>query len=239
VARTGRFLTAEWRWLAMANYAVDPALLRLRVPAGLELDLFESVALVSLVGFRFLRTRLLGVAVPFHRDFDEVNLRFYVRRRLDGEWRRGVVFVRELVPRLALATVARVAYGEPYSAVRMGHTVDEDGRRAQYRWRWKGSWCELALETAGAGRLAEPGSEMAFVTEHFWGYSGGPGRPTREYEVQHPPWRVREATRVQSSGDLASVYGTDLGAALARPARSAFLAEGSEITVRSPILLES
>ena len=238
MARTGRFLTAEWRWLAMANHAVDPALLRPRVPAGLELDLFQGVALVNLVGFRFLRTALLGLAVPFHRDFDEVNLRFYVRRRVEGGWRRGVVFVREFVPRLALATVARVAYGEPYAAVPMEHTVDEDGRRVTYRWRWKGSWCALGMESDPPGALPAPGTEMAFVTEHFWGYSGGPGRPTREYEVEHPPWRVRGATRVESSGDLASVYGPELGAALARPPRSAFLAEGSKITVRRPTWLE-
>jgi len=237
VARTGEFLTAEWRWLAMANYSVEPALLLPRVPPGLELDLFEGTALVSLVGFRFLRTRLLGVAVPFHRDFDEVNLRFYVRRRTTDGWRRGVVFVRELVPRLALVAVARLAYGEPYSAVRMGHKLDAYGRRVEYRWRWEGNWCSLGVETEPSWTSPEPGSEMAFITEHHWGYSGGPGRPTREYEVQHPPWRVRIATRATTNGDLGQIYGEDLGAALSRPPRSAFLAEGSEITVHRPTRL--
>jgi len=161
VAHTGRFLTAEWRWLAMANYAVDPALLRPRVPAGLELDLFERVALVSLVGFRFLRTRLLGVAVPFHRDFDEVNLRFYVRRRVDG----GLEARSRLRPR------ARCPAGPRHDGTgRLRGAVlgcpdgaHEDGRRAQYRWRWKGSWRELAMETAAAGQIAAPG--WAFRTE--------------------------------------------------------------------------
>ena len=140
MARAAEFLTAEWRWLAMANYPVEPALLLPRVPPGLELDLFDGLALVSLVGFRFLRTRLLGVPIPFHRDFDEVNLRFYVRRRMEDGWRRGVVFVRELVPRRALAAVARLAYGEPYSAVRMDHAIDAEGRSIEYRWRWRGRW---------------------------------------------------------------------------------------------------
>lgn len=237
VARTGRFLTAEWRWLAMSNHAVDPASLVPLVPPGLELDLHDGVAMVSLVGFRFLRTRLLGVPVPLHRDFDEVNLRFYVRRRVAEGWRRGVVFVRELVPRVALAAVARLAYGEPYSAVPMEHDVAEDGARATYRWRWHGSWCSLGVETATEWTAPPPGSEMAFITEHFWGYSGRPGRPTREYEVQHPPWRVRSAARSSLSGDLAAVYGAELGAALGRPARSAFLAEGSEVTVHRPTRL--
>lgn len=218
----------------MSNHAVDPAVLVPLLPSGLELDLLDGVALVSLVGFRFLRTRLLGVPVPFHRDFDEVNLRFYVRRRVGDGWRRGVVFVRELVPRVALAVVARLAYGEPYAAVPMEHDVAEDGARATYRWRWRRSWCSLGVETGGDWKAPAPGTEMAFITEHFWGYSGGPGRPTREYEVKHPPWRVRVARTANSTGDLGEIYGQDLGAALSRPPRSAFLAEGSAVTVHRP-----
>jgi uncharacterized protein len=223
----------------MANFVVDPALLLPRLPAGLELDLFDGRAMVSLVGFRFLHTRLFGVAVPFHRDFDEVNLRLYVRRRVGDGWRRGVVFVRELVPRLVLATVARLSHGEPYVSVPMEHTVDEDGRRVEYRWRWRGRWCALGMETQPPGMVPVPGSEMAFITEHFWGYSGGPGRSTREYEVEHPPWSVRTAVQVKVSGDLARVYGDELGAALSRRPSSAFLAEGSEVVVRRPSVLET
>ena len=204
------------------------------VPPGLELDLFDGAALVSLVGFRFLDTRLLGVSVPFHRDFDEVNLRFYVRRRMEDGWRRGVVFVRELVPRRALATVARLAYGEPYSAVRMEHRLDADGRTVEYRWRWDGRWCSLGLETEPGWSTPEAGSETAFITEHFWGYSGGPARPTREYEVRHPPWRVRAAANTTITGDLGQIYGQELGAALSGPPRSAFLADGSAVTVHRP-----
>ena len=119
----------------------------------------------------------------------------------------------------------------------MEHSVDGAGGRAEYRWRWRGSWCALGVETGPAGAIPAPGSEMAFITEHFWGYSGGPGRRTREYQVEHPQWRVRAATRVETSGDLASVYGAELGGVLVRPPRSAFLAEGSEVTVRRPEVL--
>ena len=89
------FLKAEWRSLVMLNYAVDPRLLRARAPIGTTLDFFEGKTYVSLVGFRFLETRVLGVAVPFHCNFDEVNLRFYVRRCEGGTVRRGTVFIRE------------------------------------------------------------------------------------------------------------------------------------------------
>lgn len=120
---TRRFLTAEWRDLAMLNFAIDPAILAPLVPRGTELDSWHATTYVSLVGFRFLRTRLLGLPVPWHRDFEEVNLRFYVRRREGSEIRRGVVFIRELVPRRAIAAVARVWYNEPYTALPMRHRI--------------------------------------------------------------------------------------------------------------------
>src|SRR5688572_22928209 len=90
------------------------------VPHGTALDLWRGRCLVSVVGFRFLDTRVLGVPVPGHRDFDEVNLRFYVRRAHDdGALRRGVTFVREIVPRRAIALVARATYNEPYCTLPM------------------------------------------------------------------------------------------------------------------------
>src|SRR6266513_2477095 len=127
-----RFLTAEWRSLAMLNYEVDRSVLARRVPPGTELDSWGGVVYVSVVGFLFLKTRVLGVPIPGHRNFEEVNLRFYVRRKADGEWRRGVVFVKEIVPRRAIAAVARGLYGENYVAMPMSHAID--GRRVEYRW---------------------------------------------------------------------------------------------------------
>src|SRR6185503_10439864 len=104
--------TAHWRFLMMLNYEVDPSVLHPLVPRGTELDTWHGRTYASVVGFLFLDTRVLGLAIPFHRDFEEVNLRFYVRRREAEAWRRGVVFIKEIVPRWAIATVARVAYNE-------------------------------------------------------------------------------------------------------------------------------
>src|SRR5918996_5117390 len=120
------FLTAEWRDLVMLNYEVDPQVLARRVPPGTELDIWQGRALVSVVGFRFLRTRVLGLPIPFHRDFEEVNLRFYVRRQAEDGWRRGVVFIKEIAPRWAIATVARVVYNENYAARPMRHRIELD-----------------------------------------------------------------------------------------------------------------
>src|SRR5512142_1077033 len=129
MADNNRFLTAEWKNLVMLNYAVDPSLIEPFVPAGTELDAFEGKTYVSLVGFEFNRTRVLGFAVPFHQNFEEVNLRFYVRR----ESKRGVVFIRELVPKYAVAAVARLLFKENYSCVPMSHRVG--GGKAEYAWK--------------------------------------------------------------------------------------------------------
>ena len=115
------FLTANWRYLAMLNYTVDPGLLTPLIPLATEIDFENGDTFLSVVGFLFLDTRLLGLQIPLHRDFEEVNLRFCVRRKSADTWRRGVVFIRELVPRHAIALIARACYGENYLAVPMKH----------------------------------------------------------------------------------------------------------------------
>ena len=223
----------------MLNYVVDPAILEPLVPAGTMLDRWHGQTLVSLVGFRFTDTRVLGMAVPFHRTFDEVNLRFYVRRTApSGEVRRGVVFVRELVPRLAVALMARWAYNEPYRAVPMRSTapdapVDAPGR-ITYEWRTGGKWQRLAATAVGTPVAPERTSEAAFITEHYWGYTQQRGGSTREYEVAHAVWRVWAAADPVLDADVTELYGAPFAPALSAPPVSAFIAEGSPVLVYAP-----
>jgi uncharacterized protein YqjF (DUF2071 family) len=132
------FLQAEWRKLAIANYIIDPRLLLPFVPAGTELDLWEGKCYISLVGFMFLNTRLLGVRVPGHVNFEEVNLRFYVKR---GE-KRGVVFIKEIVPKPALTFIANTIYKEHYQTLPMRHAWVEtdDHQLINYEWKKSGRW---------------------------------------------------------------------------------------------------
>src|SRR5664279_5305449 len=104
------FMTAHWGNLIMANYTVDPALLMPFLPRGLDLDLHAGMAYVSLVGFLFQDSRIFGVPVPFFGTFEEVNLRFYVVRKMEGENRRGVVFIREAVPNKIVTWLANTLY---------------------------------------------------------------------------------------------------------------------------------
>ena len=232
------FLTAQWRFLAMLNWEVDAAALRPLVPRGTELDAWGGTVYASAVGFHFLDTRVLGVSIPFHRDFEELNLRFYVRRKGPEGWRRGVVFVKEVVPRLAIATVARVVYDEKYVALPMRHRIDRRGETlapgggVEYGWRHRGRWHTLAARTAGPPCELTPGSEAEFITEHYWGYAAQRDGGTVEYRVEHPAWQVWTATETRFDCDVGAMYGPQFVDALSVAPRSAFVAEGSPVVVR-------
>ncbi|HSY35732.1 MAG TPA: DUF2071 domain-containing protein [Acidobacteriaceae bacterium] len=163
------FLTAEWRKLIMAQYAIDPALLTPFLPKGLELDLYEGHCYVSLVAFLFDRVRLKGLPIPFHTRFEEINLRFYVRRRdPDGSIKRGVVFIREFVPRRAIAFVAERFYEEPYLAIPTNHRIQlsHESLTVGYGWDLGGRSHSLAVEATPTPLEIPPGSEEEFITEH-------------------------------------------------------------------------
>jgi uncharacterized protein YqjF (DUF2071 family) len=227
------FLTAEWRYLAMLNYAVDPNVLMPFVPSGTELDSYKGIHFVSVVGFRFLNTKVLGFAFPFHRNFEEVNLRLYVRRQAPEGWRRGVVFVRELVPRRAIALVARACYGEPYQALPMRHRIDHTPQRicAQYEWKRRGKWESLRAVAEGRSKPVEQGSLEEFITEHYWGYTTQ-NVACSEYQVEHPRWQVWRAAEATLEADVPTLYGNSFAKSLSSSPASAFIADGSPVAVR-------
>jgi uncharacterized protein YqjF (DUF2071 family) len=230
-----RFLTAEWRWLVMLNYEIDPAVLQPFVPAGTELDQWQGKTFVSMVGFRFLNTKIFGMAIPFHSDFEEVNLRFYVRRMTKEGWRRAVVFIKELVPRRAIAWTARVFYNENYVALPMRHELQREGngaiRSVAYEWIFKDRKNRLELSIKGKANTVEEGSGEEFITEHCWGYVRQRDGGTVEYQVEHPRWRVWPAQSSMFDCDVEGLYGKDFSDVLQRPPTSVFLADGSAVTV--------
>lgn len=198
---------------------------------------------MSLVGFHFADTRVLGLPIPWHRSFEEVNLRFYVRRRLpDSSVRRGVMFIREIVPRAAVAVVARWLYHEPYQTARMEHRISLDrvtGGKLEYRWDRGEGMHSISARVAGpAPDQLEPGSEAEFITEHYWGYGRRRDGGTLEYRVRHPRWRVWEAiSSTYTSPPGSELYPSGFAKILATEPRSAFVALGSEVSVyrgRSP-----
>ena len=225
------FLTAEWKHLLMLNYAVDASLLREFVPAGTELDQFQGKTYISLIGFEFNDTRLGGIPVPLHGSFEEVNLRFYVRR----DSKRGVVFIRDLVPKLAVAAIARFAFGENYACAPMSHSIKrgegQDSVEFEYSWGSGAGLCSLRGESQEAAMIPPDGSLGQFITEHYWGYAAQKDGGCIEYEVQHPPWPVREAGTAKFTGEATRYYPAELSRAVMRPPDSAFVADGSAVTV--------
>ena len=224
----------------MLNYQIDPALLTPFIPAGTELDWWDGKVLVSVVGFLFLKTRVFGAPIPFHRNFEEVNLRFYVRRKAEDGWRRGVVFIKEIVPRAAIAFTARTLYRESYIALPMAHQIEEESgavKSAEYSWRLAGRQNSLKLGTRGEAQPLVAGSEAEFITEHYWGYNAQPDGSTLEYRVEHPRWRVYEVGEAQLDCDVAGLYGEQFCQCLERKPSSAFLAEGSAVTVHQGVRL--
>lgn len=229
------FLTAEWRKLALFNYHVDPIVLEPYLPAGTELDHWNDRCYVSLVGFLFKDTRLKGLPIPFHRTFEEVNLRFYVTRKEGDRVKRGVVFIQEIVPKPALTWVARTIYGEPYGTCPMHHVYrvrpDKNDLFVSYSWKCGGQQQVIKV----FGRL-EPedmplGSEAEFITEHYWGYTRVNERKTRAYEVRHPRWRVHRVYHHSVNVDFGSVYGEGFRFLNNAAPASVMLAEGSPIAV--------
>ncbi|HUB66593.1 MAG TPA: DUF2071 domain-containing protein [Candidatus Methylacidiphilales bacterium] len=237
------FLTAEWRYLAMLNYEIDPVILSPFLPKGTELDQWQEKTFASVVGFLFLKTRIKGVSIPFHSDFEEVNLRFYVRRSGPEGWRRGVVFIKELVPRRAIAWVARTFYNENYLAVPMGHEKwEETGglkQKIAYTWTFQGRKNCLELFTQGEAVETPENSHEEFIIEHYWGYARQRDGGTAEYRVEHPRWRVWSAGEARLDCDVAALYGPSFVSALSQPPYSAFLADGSAITVFGGVRLPS
>lgn len=232
------FLTAEWRNLVILNYEFDPARLEHLRPEGTELDFWNGRTYISLVGFRFLKTSLLGLPIPFHRNFSEVNLRFYVRRQSDEGWRRGVVFIKEIVPLPAVALIARQVYNEKYITLPMRQRCElpqrSNGNRGSitYSWKWHRQWIELSAEITGDPNPLSAGSEEEFITEHYWGYTRQQDGSTMEYAVEHPSWRTWRPVASRLEGDVASLYGPDFADVLRRPPTSTLVADGSPIVVR-------
>ena len=230
------FLSAEWRKLIFANYALDRRVLEPLLPYGTELDEFNGVYYGSLVGFYFQRVKLLGsLSVPFHREFEEFNLRFYVRRKTETGWKRGVVFVKEIVPKFAITLVANTLYGEPYATHPMRHRFGRAGQTQQIRYEWKvgPDWDYIEVDADQNGHALTPDSEEAFITEHYWGYTRrGAGR-TSEYEVVHPAWQIYPVHRHAVRCSVAKLYGTDFAPFFDTPPVSVFLAEGSAVTIKS------
>lgn len=233
--RNKTFLTARWLNLAFINFTVDPSVLAPYLPHGTEIDYWNGKIFISIVGFHFVDTKVKGLSIPFHKNFEEVNLRFYVRRKENQEWKRGVVFIKEIVPKPAIAFIAKMFYNENYVSMRTKHSIDiadeSTSRHVRYEWYYKGRWNSLSMIPIGSKQPLEENSEEAFITEHYWGYSQQKNGKTIEYQVEHPRWNIWQVSNTTMDIDAGAIYGKGFERTLSQEPSSAFLTEGSAVTV--------
>ena len=230
-----QFLTAQWKNLLMLNYEVDPETLNPYLPAGTVLDLWQGKALVSMVGFMFIDTRVLGIKWPWHINFEEVNLRFYVKHFNGKEWKRGAVFISEIVPKSLIVLIANNLYKEHYRALPMRHSVipvEDSHTQFLYEWKLKGKWNKLGATVSDHFEDIKPGSPEEFIFEHYWGYNSWSETVTMEYQVEHVSWEVSQVKNLIFEADIATLYGKEFVPYLSVKPYSAFFAKGSEISVR-------
>lgn len=229
------FLNAQWKDLALINYEIDTQILQKYLPAGTELDIRNDKCYISLVGFLFKETKVLGIKIPYHVDFEEVNLRFYVKRFENGEWKRGVVFIKEIVPKNAITFIANTLYKEHYETRKMRHqiTENESSKIFNYQWKVDGKWNTIKLKTGKDPKPIELDSEAEFITEHYFGYTKYSDNITFEYEVKHPRWKQLEVKNFMIKVDFERNYGSDFEILQNAKPVSVLLAKGSEIKVEN------
>jgi uncharacterized protein len=229
------FLKAQWKNLALVNYEIDSDILKKYLPEGTEIDYYNEKCYVSLVGFLFQDTKLLGLKIPFHTNFEEVNLRFYVKRYENNEWKRGVVFIKEIVPKHALTFVANTIYKEHYQTLPMKHNIIcfNESTNYEYQWKFKNKWNSIKITAKNELLPIEENTEAEFICEHYYGYTKYNESTTFEYEVKHPRWKKYEVINIQIDVDFKNVYGDDFAHLENKKPCSVIVAKGSEISVEN------
>ncbi len=227
------FLTAEWNDLAMLNYEINPSILKKYIPKGTELDLWNGKCFVSLIGFMFENVKILGIKIPFHTNFEEVNLRFYVKHFEKGKWKRGTVFIKEIVPKYAVTLIANLLYNEHYETLKMRHqrSESEASKTFIYQWKKHNKWNSIEVKTTKNTMPIEKNSEAEFITEHYYGYTKFNENKTVEYEVTHPRWNQLDVINFKVDVDFKSIYGKDFEILQLLKPTSVLLALGSKITI--------
>lgn len=230
---TDTFLSARWENLIMANYSVNPELLKPYLPNGVELDFHNDKTYVSLVGFMFKQTSLFHLPIPFLGTFEEINLRFYVKRVQGDSIKRGVVFINETVPYKLVAWLAKKLYKEHYIAIptksKIG--ITEKSKSVNYQWKINNEWNQISVNTGIEKNPMLPGSIEEFIFEHYYGYTKINSLLSQEYKVNHPRWLTNKVIDYSIYCDFKSMYGSDFAYLNNHQPDSVIIAEGSPVTV--------
>jgi uncharacterized protein YqjF (DUF2071 family) len=222
------FLTARWENLIIISYKVNPEILEPYMPRGLEADTIDGNAFVSLVAFDFLDTKVKGMKYPFHINFPEINLRFYVKNKQN----RGVVFIREFVPRSLIAFFANMFYNENYRAIQMTSHIERNSKiLLNHTINLKGKRYQISVEALNKPHLPQEGSTEHFFKEHEWGFGTSRNQDVFMYKVEHPFWEVYTITMFEHNFDFSAIYGQKWEKLNKESPFNVVLAKGSSVKV--------
>jgi uncharacterized protein len=228
------FLSARWENLIMANYAVSHNVLKPYLPNGVELDMYQDKTYISLVGFMFKKTSIFNIPIPFLGTFEEINLRFYVKKVESNTIKRGVVFINETVPYKLVAWLANKLYKEHYIAIPTKNKI-EIGKHAKsvaYQWKINNHWNNLTVNAAKTSEPMLAESIEEFIFEHYYGYTKINTQLSQEYKVNHPRWEVNKVIDFTINCDFKAMYGNDFAFLNNQQPNSVIIAEGSQVSVK-------
>jgi len=225
-------LTARWSNLVLLTYEVDPALVEPWLPGGVEADLVGGRALVSLIAFDFLDTRIRGRRIPGFVDFPEINFRTYVR----GGDRLGVVAIRELVPSPLAAAVGRLRFNEPFRAAPIeSRTVSMgDELLVEHRWKWKDQGYFLRMTSDQTSVPAAAEAPAHHLLGRRWAYGRSRRGEPKVLRIEHPEWALRRVRTLDFDVDYAALYGPEWAVLNGKQPASTHLAVGSAVSIFPP-----
>ena len=227
------FLKANWENIVMVNYEISPAILEKYLPKGVELDLYNGKAYASLVGFMFKNTKIFNVPIFKLGTFEEINLRFYVSRKVGNEIKRGVVFINETVPYKVVAWLANALYKEHYTTIPTRHHWDftQEHKEIKYEWFVNKKWNSIEVSALKEKKIMVKNSFESFIFEHYYGYTKVDNTSTEEYQISHPSWLINDIQEYEIDCDFENMYGKDFAILDKTSPTSIFLAEGSAIEI--------
>jgi uncharacterized protein YqjF (DUF2071 family) len=182
----------------------------------------------------FKQTSLFGVPIPVLGTFEEINLRFYVKRVEENLVKRGVVFINETVPYKPVAWLANKLYKEHYMAIPTKNSiaVENAAKKIRYEWKINKAWNHLEVKAAVEKENMVPGSIEEFIFEHYYGYTKINDLHSQEYKVNHPRWQVNNVIDYSIDSDFTSMYGKNFSFLDNQKPDSIIIAEGSPVTVQ-------
>lgn len=226
------FLKANWENLIMANYEVEPSILKSYIPKGVELDFYKYKTYISLVGFMFKKTSLFGVPIPLFGSFEEINLRFYVRKIEGKKIKKGVVFVNETVPFKIVALLANKLYKEHYISIPTKNNINIGVHKyINYEWKMKDKWNSISVQSDTNKYKIEPSSMEEFIFERYFGFTKLSSNSTQEYGIHHPKWMTNKILNKKIDCDFGLMYGDAFSSLNYQAPSSIFIAEGSQVSV--------